>query len=40
MDLKATKVNKVMLELKGLQDHRAVLDHREDLGGQGQRVKG
>jgi ribosomal protein L14 len=40
LDRKVTKVNKVMLELKGLQDHRVVLDHRGDLEDQGQREKG
>jgi hypothetical protein len=37
---KVTKVNKETLELKGLQDHRVVLDHRGDLEDQGQREKG
>lgn len=40
MGRKVTKVNKEMLELKGLQDHRVVLGHRGDPGGQVQRVKG
>lgn len=40
MGRKVTKVNKEMLELKGLQDHRVVLDHRADPGDQGQREKG
>jgi hypothetical protein len=40
LDRKVTKVSKVMLELKGLQDHRDVLDHREDPEDQGQREKG